>query len=168
MSKQSAKIARTALLALSASNLLISTALAQSPAPPAPPTAPPPATRHYRPNRPPKRAAEYYGAVWGVDGLQVKSVESGELIRFTYHVLDAAKAQPLNDKKSEPALIDPAAGVRLEIPQLEKVGKLRQSSPAETGQTYWMAFSNKGRVVKRGDHVSVVIGKFRADGLIVE
>jgi hypothetical protein len=31
-----------------------------------------------------------------------------------------------------------------------------------------MAFSNKGRHVKQGDHVSVVIGKFRADGLVVD
>jgi hypothetical protein len=31
-----------------------------------------------------------------------------------------------------------------------------------------MAFSNKGRLVKRGDRVNVVIGKFRADGLVVD
>jgi len=33
---------------------------------------------------------------------------------------------------------------------------------------YWMAFSNKGRLVKRGDRVDVVIGQFRAEGLTVE
>jgi len=95
-------------------------------------------------------------------------MESGELIRFTYRVLDATKADALNDKKAEPSLIAPQAGVRLEIPQLEKVGKLRQSAPPEAGKTYWMAFSNKGRIVKPGDHVSIVIGRFRADGLVVE
>jgi hypothetical protein len=31
-----------------------------------------------------------------------------------------------------------------------------------------MAFSNKGGHVKRGDHVTVVIGQFRAEGLVVE
>jgi hypothetical protein len=31
-----------------------------------------------------------------------------------------------------------------------------------------MAFSNKGRPVKRGDRVSVVIGAFHADGLVVD
>jgi hypothetical protein len=127
-----------------------------------------PAARHYHPNLPPKRAAEYYGLIWGVDGLRVKAVESGELIRFTYHVVDAGKAEALNDKKFEPSLIDPQAGVSLQIPQLEKVGKLRQSSSPETGKIYWMAFSNKGRLVKPGHHVSVVIGNFHADGLIVE
>jgi hypothetical protein len=95
-------------------------------------------------------------------------VESGEIIRFAYRVLDAAKAQTLNDKKAEPSLIDPRSGVSLVIPSLEKVGKLRQSSTPVAGKSYWMAFSNKGRLVKRGDHVNVVIGQFRADGLVVE
>jgi hypothetical protein len=31
-----------------------------------------------------------------------------------------------------------------------------------------MAFSNKGRLVKRGDRVNVVIGQFRAEGLVVD
>jgi hypothetical protein len=30
-----------------------------------------------------------------------------------------------------------------------------------------MAFSNKGRLVKHGDHVNVVIGPFHAEGLVV-
>ena len=33
--------------------------------------------------------------------------ESGQIIRFTYRVLDADKANVLNDKKFEPSLIDP-------------------------------------------------------------
>jgi hypothetical protein len=103
-----------------------------------------------------------------VDTLGVKLVESGEVIRFTYRILDAEKAKALNDKKSEPSLIDPKAGVKLVVPSMEKVGQLRQSSTPEAGKSYWMAFSNKGRLVKRGDHVSVVIGKFRADGLVVD
>jgi len=106
--------------------------------------------------------------VWGVDSLSAKSVESGEMIRFSYTVVDADKAKPLNDKKSEPALIDPQAGVKLVIPSLEKVGQLRQSGTPVAGKSYWMAFSNKGRLVKRGDRVDVVIGNFRAEGLVVD
>ena len=103
-----------------------------------------------------------------MDSLNVKWAESGEVIRFSYRVLDADKAQPLNDKKNEPVLVDPQAGVKLIVPSLEKVGQLRQASPPEAGRSYWMAFSNKGRVVKRGDRVDVVIGKFRAEGLVVD
>jgi len=103
-----------------------------------------------------------------VDSLAVKWGESGEVIRFTYRVLDADKAKVLNDKKFEPSLIDPQAGVKLVVPSMENVGQLRQSAPPENGKSYWMVFSNKGRLVKRGDHVSVVIGAFHADGLVVD
>jgi hypothetical protein len=100
--------------------------------------------------------------------MTVKWAESGELVRFSWRVLDPAMAQVLNDKKAEPALIDPQAGVSLVVPQLEKVGQLRQSQPPEAGRSYWMAFSNKGRLVKRGDRVDVVVGPFRAENLVVD
>ena len=122
----------------------------------------------YRTTQLPRKAQQYYSLVWGVDSLSVKSVESGEIIRFSYRVLEPGKASVLNDKKKDPSLIDPRAGVKLVVPSLEKVGLLRQSSTPEAGKVYWMAFSNKGRLVKPGHHVNVVIGNFRAEGLIVQ
>lgn len=115
-----------------------------------------------------RRAEMYYEAVWGVGEFRLKTAESGELIRFNYTVLDPAKATVLNDKKLEPQLWDAQAQVQLTIPQMEKVGKLRQESTPRAGMTYWMAFSNPTRAVKRGDRVDVVIGPFHAAGLIVE
>ena len=90
------------------------------------------------------------------------------MIRFTYRVVDPEKAKPLNDKKVEPTLICPDRSVSLVVPTLEKVGQLRQSATPEAGRSYWMAFSNKGGIVKRGDRVNIVIGNFRADGIEVE
>ena len=119
-------------------------------------------------NRLSHRAEMYYEGIWGVGELRVKAAESGELIRFNYRVLDPAKAAALNDKKTEPELFDAQAGVKLAVPQLEKVGKLRQSSTPKAGMTYWMAFSNPTLAVKRGHRVDVVIGSFRANNLIVE
>lgn len=135
----------------------------QSPTP-----KPTPAPMRYRPDRFAGRARLYYALIWGVDSLSVKWAESGELIRLSWRVLDPAKAAALHDKKANPLLSDPRAGVQLVVPSLEKVGQLRQSSTPEAGKSYWMAFSNKGRVVKRGDKVDVVIGQFRAIGLVVE
>jgi hypothetical protein len=132
------------------------------------PAAKAPGPTRYHPDRFAGRAGKYYRLVWGVDSLVVKMAESGELIRFSYRILDADKAKALNDKKSEPVLIDPEAGVKLVIPSLEKVGQLRQSSTPEAGKSYWMAFSNKGRPVKRGHRVNVVIGQFHANGLVVD
>jgi len=130
-----------------------------------PSTAP---SSRYHPQRFSKRASEFYGLVWGVDSLSLRWTESGEVIRFSYRVLDADKAKILNDKKYDPVLVDPRAGVKLVVPSLEKVGQLRQSATPEAGKVYWMAFSNKGRLVKRGDRVNVVIGQFRAEGLVVD
>ena len=110
----------------------------------------------------------YYEGVWGVGDLHVKVAEAGELIRFNYRVLDPRKAVPLNDKKFEPELYDAQAKVKLSVPQMEKVGKLRQSSTPKAGMDYWMAFSNPTLAVKRGHRVDVVIGSFRANNLIVE
>jgi len=157
---------------LLASSLVALPALAQQAAPaqttPAQATPAPAKSTRYHPDRFAGRAGSYYKLMWGVDSLSVKWAESGEVIRFGYRVLDADKAKALNDKKSEPSLIDPRAGVKLVVPALENVGQLRQSAPPESGKSYWMVFSNKGRPVKRGDRVNVVIGRFQATGLVVD
>jgi len=125
-------------------------------------------TSGFRPQRFSKRAGVFYDVAWGVDALTVRWAESGEVIRFSWRVLDPEKAKLLNDKKAEPVLIDPQARVKLVVPSLEKVGQLRQVNTPEAGKTYWMAFSNKGRLVKRGDHVNIAVGEFRANGLVVD
>jgi hypothetical protein len=174
MFKKSGLCTSVLLAAFLASSMIVSNSQAQStqeaakPAAPAGQAAAPGTPTRYHPSRFSKRATEYYGLIWGVDSLSVKWAESGEVIRFSYRVLDPDKAAVLNDKKAEPSLIDPQAGVKLVVPSLEKVGKLRQSSTPEAGKSYWMAFSNKGRPVKRGDHVNVVIGRFKAEGLVVQ
>jgi hypothetical protein len=116
----------------------------------------------------PDSAREAYLLAWGVDQLSVKLAESGQLVRFSYRVIDVRKAQPLHDRASEPALLDEKEHAVLQVPTMEKVGPLRQSQPPEYGKSYWMAFSNKGSIVKAGHRVSIVIGAIRLDGLIVQ
>ena len=161
------------LAGILAGGVLLSSLSAQTAAPaqPVQPAAKPiPAAvpRHYRPDPFAGRAGKYYPLLWGVDSLSVKAVESGALIRFTYRIVDPSKATVFNDKKLDAFLDSPAAHARLVIPTLEKVGQLRQYNTPEAGTSYWMAFSNPRKTVKRGDHVNVVIGNFHADGLVVE
>ena len=151
-----------------ASGIAVSQLVAQQPAVTSNSAPKPSTSMRYRPNRIPKRAGEYYGIIWGVDSLRVKSAESGDLIRFSYRILDPEKAKILNDKKVEAFLDSPVNHARLVIPSLEKVGQLRQGATPQAGTSYWMAFSNPRRTVRRGDHVNVVIGQFHADGLVVE
>lgn len=151
-----------------AGGLLVPAVMAQSPAQTPAPAHPAAVVRTHLAKHVPMQALRYYEGIWGVDSLTVKYTESGEMIRFSYRVLEPEKAAALNDKKSEPSLIDPQAGVKLVIPEMEKVGKLRQSTAPIAGKQYWMAFSNSGRRVRPGHRVDVEIGNFRAQGLVVE
>lgn len=173
------KMFRRMLLAvLSAGSILFSVTLVGYSVPeqahptaatPAPATPTAPASRPSRYRVPmSSHARNYYSLIWGVDSFNVKLAESGEIVRFTWRVVDPAKAAPLSDKKAVPSLIDPKRSVKLEVPVMEKVGQLRQTTTPQEGRQYWMAFSNKGRPVKAGDRVTVSIGKFRVDGLLVE
>lgn len=131
-------------------------------------TAPSKKTSRYLAKPMPESARNYYAVYWGIDQLSAKLMESGALIRFNYRIVDATKAQALQDKAASPSMIDEKARVSLVVPTLEKVGPLRQAMAVENGKTYWMAFSNKGGMVKAGHRVSVVIGPVRIDGLVVE
>ena len=83
-------------------------------------------------------------------------------------MIDTSKAKVLIDRTAAPLMLSPRANVALQIPVMDKVGPLRQSTELEPGKVYWMAFSNKGNLVKSGDRVSVVVGTFQVDGLIVQ
>jgi hypothetical protein len=114
------------------------------------------------------RQAMMYRRLWGIDDIQVRATASGSLIRFGYRVVDATRAKPLNDERAAPYMLDMRTGAKLEVPETEMMGKLRQVAPPQNGREYWMVFLNARRFVKPGSRVSVVIGKFRADGLVVE
>ena len=131
------------------------------------PTASSTKVTRYTPGMP-ASARNYYVTTWGVDQLSVKLAESGQLVRFSYRVMDAAKASALNEKTASPALLDEKVHAVLQVPTMEKVGQLRQSGPPENGKSYWMVFSNKGNLVKPGHRVSVVVGPVRVDGLVVQ
>jgi len=174
MSMKSAKSIRILMLAaLSAGSIAVYTASAQSPQGSAAAPAPKPAADstpfRNRPNRIANREAAYFEGVWGIGDPSVKAVESGVMIRFSYRVLDPAKAAPLEDKKYEPILVSPEKGIKLVVPTMDKVGQLRQAPrEIEAGKSYWMAFSNSGRLLRPGDRVDIIIGNFRARGLLVE
>lgn len=122
----------------------------------------------YRPEAMPSDAKRQYLARWGVDRLRVERMASGSLIRFSYRVVDPARAEVLNAERDIPYLIAPTRGVVLQVPKIEQVGDLRQKGPPVAGMIYWMAFSNKNQPVKTGDRINIAIGTFQADGLIVE
>ena len=171
---RSSNLARKSLAGLLAGAALLLPPVADASQDAAPPPAPPrtwPAPRKPAPHRALKlstKAREHFRAAWGVDALRVSRVASGNLIRFNYRVTDPAQAAPLVDKSATPVLYAPRARAMLSVPVMDKVGPLRQTGTLKAGQEYWVTFSNKGNLVKPGDRVDVVIGRFHADGLTVQ
>lgn len=106
--------------------------------------------------------------LWGIEDVHVRYTASGEMIRFSYRVVEVEKAKMLNEKKNEPYMVVLKTGAKLAVPETEKVGKLRQTAEPKNGREYWMVFTNVGRLVQPGDHVNIVIGTFRANELVVE
>lgn len=105
---------------------------------------------------------------WGVDVVGVRPVSSGFMLAFRYKIVDEEKAKLLNDKRSKAYIIDEATGNVLGVPIMEKLGEMRQKAAPELGRTYFIMFGNPGKLVKSGSRVSVVVGDFRLDNLVVD
>jgi hypothetical protein len=90
------------------------------------------------------------------------------MVDFRYKVLDAEKAAALFSKKTKPYLIHQKTGKVLAVPRTAKVGPLMSSYHPKQDRIYWMFFGNQTRLVQKGDKVTVVIGDFKAENLIVE
>ena len=104
---------------------------------------------------------------WGIELTAIRVTAAGHMIDFRYRVLDADKAAPLFKRQTKPYLIHQASGKVLAVPNTAKVGSLRNTTTPQQGRIYWMFFGNKG-LVKSGDKVSVVIGDFKVENLVVE
>ena len=111
--------------------------------------------------------AESIEARWGIQIIGIRQTAAGHMLDFRYRVVDPEKAGPLFVRRTKPYLIDQASGKVLAVPTTAKVGPLRTSDKPQEGRIYWMFFANPG-VVKPGGKVTVVIGEFRAENLVVE
>lgn len=128
-------------------------------------TAPPPAA-HEATHHP--REKTYFKRKWGVEVMYVQQTAAGRMLEFRYKVLDAEKAKPLFERRTKPVLIDTETGAKLTVPVPPTTGALRNSNPPIAGRVYWMFFSNPGKLIKPGRHVSIEIGEFRVNDLIVK
>lgn len=104
---------------------------------------------------------------WGVEVQFVRRTSAGYMLEFRYRVTDPRLAAPIFDRASKPILTHSESGRKFAVPAPEKTGPLRNSDAPIAGHTYWMFFANPDRAVKPGDHVSIEIGRFRVDGLVV-
>ena len=105
---------------------------------------------------------------WGIEVTQIFLTAAGHMIDFRYRVLDAQKAETLFVRANKPYLIDQKSEKVLAVPNTGKIGPLRTSNKPQEGRIYWMFFGNSNGLVQSGDKVTVVIGDFRAENLVVQ
>ncbi len=105
---------------------------------------------------------------WGVKILPIRLTANDYMIDFRFEVIDADKARPLIAKDAKPNLIDETSGAKLSVPDTGKLGSLRAKGKPIDNRTYFIIYSNPKGLVKKGSKVTVVIGDFKAENLVVE
>jgi hypothetical protein len=129
------------------------------------------ATESSEPKKQPEASApssEDLEQKWGIKITSLQLSANGFVVDFRYKVLDPEKAVSLGKRENKPLLIDQATGAKFRVPTTPKIGPLRQTAVRPTaGKIYFMLFAT-GKFVKPGNKVTVVIGDFRAENLIVE
>lgn len=106
---------------------------------------------------------------WGIQVVSLRQTAHGHLLDFRYRVLDPQKAATLLRRQDKPYLIDEATGNKVPVPNMPKIGALRQSAlTPEAGKVYFVMFQNPNGFVKSGSKVTVVIGNFKAEHLVVD
>lgn len=106
---------------------------------------------------------------WGIEITSLRMSGHGHLIDLRYRVLDPDKAVLMGDRNVKPTLTDLATGTVLRVPSFPKTGSMRQTADRlEAGRIYFMLFANAGVLVKSGSRVTVTVGDFKAENLVVQ
>lgn len=116
---------------------------------------------------PSDKSASTLNKDWGIEVTRLHLTANGYMVDFRYRVLDAKKAQELFSRQNKPYLIDQESGKVVAVPNIGKVGPLRNSNMPKEGKIYWMFFDNMSGLIKSGNKVTVVIGDFRAENLVI-
>ena len=106
--------------------------------------------------------------VWGVRDFSIRMAKNGYILDFRYHVTDPDRARPLFDSRINPYLVDDETGARFYVPVTPKLGAMRTTRPPKADKTYFILFGNPGQYLKVGSRVTVVIGDFKAEHLVVQ
>ena len=114
------------------------------------------------------RKNTYMKREWGIEIMYVRQTAAGYMLEFRYKVVDAEKAKALFKRQTKPMLTHTETGTKLVVPTPAKTGALRNSNPPKDDHTYWMFFANPGQLVKPGERVSIEIGEFLVENLVVQ
>jgi len=118
---------------------------------------------------PDTQAATAIEKQWGVRVIGIRRTAMNYMLDFRFRVLDTSKVGEIMDRKVRPVLKVEGRDIKLNVPVTSKLGSLRQSAKyAKANTNYFMMFSNPGKVVKQGDKVTIRIGDFKVEHLVVQ
>ena len=104
---------------------------------------------------------------WGIRPLSIQLTAAGSLLDYRFRIVDSDKAMALMKRGDKAFLIDQASGAKLPVPRT-KVGPLRQTgTKPKAGKVYPILFSNTGKVIRSGSKVTLVVGDFRMENIVV-
>lgn len=86
------------------------------------------------------------------------------MIDLRYQVLDPDKAVSIHDAELPLVIIDEATGETLDTPWMNH----GHGGDYQAGVTYYMLLMNSGRMLTRGNKVTVVLGGVRLEHVIVQ
>lgn len=117
----------------------------------------------------PSPTSRDFGSQWGVEIVALRSSAAGYMLDFRYRVKDVEKAATLLKQGSKAYVLVEKNGAQLFVPVVSRIGPLRQSATKiYADRNYFVMFANPGKLVQPGDTVTVVIGDFKAEHLIVD
>lgn len=106
---------------------------------------------------------------WGIEVVGIYPSVGGRALDLRYKVLDAVKAARLPDEKGGIYLVDEAGTELIPLPNSPKTGSTPQNpQKLVVGANYSFGFPNPGGRFKSGSKLTVVIGSFRAEHLVVQ
>jgi hypothetical protein len=105
---------------------------------------------------------------FGITIVSLRPTAGGHMLDLRFRVVDPEKARVILDKNKKAYLLDDRTGKTLPVP-VTKAGSMRQTTlKPQEGRIYFALFSNPNRMVTEGGSVSLLIGNFRKDGIMVE
>lgn len=105
----------------------------------------------------------------GIKVVRLTHAVGGMKLDLRYKVIDYDKVSHVFNNKTPLVMIDQATGTKLKVPNMPKVGSLRQvPHQNEPWRIYWMMFDNPGMLVKKGGKVTLLIGDVMIKDITVE
>ncbi len=104
----------------------------------------------------------------GIKIVSLRPTGGGQMLDLRFQVLDPEKAEAVLDKNRKAYLLDGKTGKALPVP-VTKAGPMRQTTlKPEANRIYFILFSNPGGRVKENDKLTLVIGDFKREDIIVQ